>query len=67
EIIEKIPETHEEAMSIVKKRDKISIGIIYKTLKPAFHEELYGDWNPVVNRFSREKRLDLIKNILQPK
>ncbi len=67
EIIENIPNSREEAMALAKKKDKIPIGILYKAKKPVFHEELYGDSNPVVNRFSRENRLDLIKKILQPK
>jgi len=41
--------------------------VIYKTQKPVFHKELYGDWNPVTKRISKEKRIEKISELLQPK
>lgn len=67
EILDNVPESYEESMKIAKMKEKLPIGIIYKTQKPVFHEELYGNLNPVVNILSREKRLEKIKKILQVK
>lgn len=67
EVLDEIPNNYEEAMKIAKRTDKLPIGIIYKTQKPVFHEELYGDHNPVTKKLSREKRLNVISAILTPK
>ncbi|MFX1385470.1 MAG: thiamine pyrophosphate-dependent enzyme [Promethearchaeota archaeon] len=45
--------SYDEAMTIAKKRDKLPIGIIYRTHKPTFHKELYGGHNPINNKLSR--------------
>jgi 2-oxoglutarate ferredoxin oxidoreductase subunit beta len=64
EILDHIPSDYNEAMSLAKREDRLPIGVLYKTEKPVFHQELYGDFNPVVKRFSREKRVKEIKQIL---
>ncbi len=64
EILEKEPKSFDEAMKNVKRKDKLPIGIFYRIKKPTFHEELYGNWNPVRNRISREKRFQLLKQYL---
>ncbi len=67
EIIENEPKTYEEAMQIAKRKDKLPIGVIYRTQKPIFHEELYGNLNPVINSMTREERLEKISKILNIK
>ena len=65
EIMENEPQTYEEAMNIAKIQNKLPLGVIYRTQKPIFHKELYGDHNPVKNSLSREERIEKIKNILK--
>ncbi|UCB52427.1 MAG: 2-oxoacid:ferredoxin oxidoreductase subunit beta [Candidatus Zixiibacteriota bacterium] len=66
EIMDRLPEGYEEAMGVAKRRDKFPIGIIYQEKKPVFHQELYGDWNPVTKRMSREERIEKVKGLLAP-
>ncbi len=67
EVLDHEPETYEEAMKIAKRKDKLSLGVIYRTQKPVYHEELYGAHNPAKNSMSREKRIEKIKKILESK
>ena len=68
EILEKIPGSYEEAMKLSKEKgEKLLIGIFYQMTKPIFHRELYGEWNPVKNRFNRDERLERIKHFLEGK
>ena len=64
EVLEGIPTNYEEAIAIAKRRDKLPIGILYKTKKPPFHRVLYEDWNPVRNRLSREVRIKKVERLL---
>lgn len=64
EILEEIPETYEAAILEARKRETLPIGVFYEILKPIYHEELYGDWNPVIQKFSREKRVQIVKDLL---
>jgi len=64
EVLDHEPKTYEEALQIAKKRDTLPIGIIYRTKKPVFHKELYGEGNPTKKRLNRENRLNKIKTIL---
>jgi 2-oxoglutarate ferredoxin oxidoreductase subunit beta len=66
EILDHVPESYEEAMSIAKRRDKFPIGIIYRKKKPVFHRALYGGRNPVGERMSREERIEKVKGLLAP-
>jgi len=54
-------------MKVAKRRDKIPIGVIYRQNKPIFHKNLYGNFNPVLESLSREKRLEKIENLLKVK
>lgn len=67
EVLDYEPKTYEEAMAIAKRRDKLLLGVIYRTQKPVFHKELYGNHNPITKKLSREKRLEIIGKILQLK
>jgi 2-oxoglutarate/2-oxoacid ferredoxin oxidoreductase subunit beta len=64
EIIEKPADRLEEAVHLAKQFDKIPIGVFYKIIKPVYHKELYGKWNPVVTRLSHQERLKNINSIL---
>ncbi|MGB2696638.1 MAG: thiamine pyrophosphate-dependent enzyme [Candidatus Zixiibacteriota bacterium] len=67
EIMEQMPADFDQAMEVAKRTDKLPLGIIYKTQKPPFHKELYGDWNPVMKRMSKERRREKISELLQAK
>jgi 2-oxoglutarate ferredoxin oxidoreductase subunit beta len=65
EIVPKPAETFEEAVRLTKDmKERIPIGIFYRVEKPVFHKELMGDWNPVQNKMSRDKRIQLIKEFI---
>ena len=63
EVLDYEPKTHEEALQIVKRRDKLPIGVIYRTEKPVFHNELYGDHNPITKRMLRSDRIAKLRDI----
>lgn len=64
EILDHLPENYDEAMGIAKRKDKLPLGIIYKSEKTPFHKQLYGDFNPVINSMTREKRRENIAKLL---
>jgi 2-oxoglutarate ferredoxin oxidoreductase subunit beta len=66
EILDHTPSIYVEAMVIAKREDKLPLGIIYQVEKPVYHRELYGDFNPVKQRRSREERIKAIKSLLTP-
>jgi len=67
DVLDREPKTYEEAMIIAKMKDKLPLGVIYRTQKPVFHEEVYGIHNPAKNRMNRTQRLEKINKILQIK
>jgi 2-oxoglutarate ferredoxin oxidoreductase subunit beta len=67
DVLDREPMTYEEATIIAKKKDKLPLGVIYRTQKPVFHEQLYGIHNPAKNRMNRTQRLEKINKILQIK
>jgi 2-oxoglutarate ferredoxin oxidoreductase subunit beta len=64
EILDYIPADFNDAMNVTKRSDKLPLGVIYKVKKPTFHKELYGDWNPVSKRISKEDRRKRILDLL---
>lgn len=64
EILDHVPDSYQEAISIAKRQDKLPLGIIYKKEKLPYHKELNGDWNPVTKRMSREERIKKIEALL---
>jgi 2-oxoglutarate ferredoxin oxidoreductase subunit beta len=65
EIISKPAENIEEAVKLIKEiNNRMPIGVFYKVKKPVFHKELYGDWNPVIDKISRNERLKLIEEFI---
>lgn len=67
EYLEKNPETELEAIRIAKEKHKFCLGIFYKTKRPKYHIELYGDHNPINKRLPRAIRLDKILTFLESK
>jgi len=67
EVLDYEPKTYEEALKIVKRRDALPIGVIYRTTKPVFHKELYGDHNPITKKITKSKRIEKIREILEVK
>jgi len=57
EMIEKPAVRLEDAVQLAKRFDKIPIGVFYNISKPIYHQELYGEWNPVVNRLPHAERI----------
>ena len=66
EILDRVPDSYDEAMTIAKMKDKLPLGIIYKEERPPYHKELHGDWNPVIKRLSREERIKKVEGLLSP-
>jgi 2-oxoglutarate ferredoxin oxidoreductase subunit beta len=64
EELDETPKTLEEAYEVAGRTDKLPLGIIYQAEEPVYHRELYGDWNPVTNRLSRNERRNRIKELL---
>lgn len=67
EYLEKQPENRLEAIKVARQNHKFTLGVFYRTQKPVYHEELYGDHNPITKRLSRDIRLEKIRKILQSK
>jgi len=67
EVLDYEPKTYEEALKIAKRRDALPIGVIYRTTKPVFHKELYGDHNPITKKITKSKRIEKIREILEVK
>ncbi len=65
EVLDRTPESYDDAMKAAKREDRLPIGILYKKKKPVFHRELYGDWNPVKNKLFKEERRKKIKELLK--
>jgi 2-oxoglutarate ferredoxin oxidoreductase subunit beta len=66
EILDHVPDNYDEAMAIAKREDKLPLGILYRVEKPPYHRELYGDWNHVTKRLSREERIKKVEHLLSP-
>jgi 2-oxoglutarate ferredoxin oxidoreductase subunit beta len=64
ELLDHLPESYQEAVSVAKRTDKLSLGIIYKIEKPVYNQALSGDWNPVKDRMSPEERIKRVEGLL---
>ena len=67
EYLEKEPETYFEAIKFAKEKHRFAIGVFYRTIRPVYHKELYGDHNPITKRLSKETRIEKIHKILESK
>ncbi|MBN1802652.1 MAG: 2-oxoacid:ferredoxin oxidoreductase subunit beta [Candidatus Lokiarchaeota archaeon] len=63
--LEEEPNTLEDAFKAIRSADPLNIGVFWRKKKPIFHDQIYGDLNPVRDSLSRQKRIDLIKEILK--
>ena len=66
EYLDKEPQSREEALNTARNSHKFTLGVFYRTKRPVYHSELYGDHNPVTKKISREIRLKKIQEILKP-
>jgi 2-oxoglutarate ferredoxin oxidoreductase subunit beta len=64
EILEETPQTYEAAIEEARKKETLPIGIFYEVSKQVYHEALYGDWNPVTQKYTREKRTKIVRDLL---
>jgi 2-oxoglutarate ferredoxin oxidoreductase subunit beta len=64
EILEETPQTYEAAIEEARKKETLPIGIFYQVSKPVYHEALYGDWNPVTQKYTREERMKIVRDLL---
>jgi len=67
EYLENEPETYFKAIKAAKEKHKFTVGVFYRTLRPIYHKELYGEHNPITKRLSKETRLEKIRKILESK
>ncbi|TFG06270.1 MAG: 2-oxoacid:ferredoxin oxidoreductase subunit beta [Promethearchaeota archaeon] len=65
EFLDKTPETQEEAFLTAKNKSKYTLGIFYISQRPVYHEQLYGNYNPVIDKMTREKRIEKIHEFLK--
>ena len=65
EIMDKVPENYDDAMRTAKRTDKLPIGVLYKKKKSPYCRDLYGDWNPVLNRISEEEKKARVAKLLK--
>lgn len=65
EYLEKEPKNRLEAITAAMVNHKFTLGVFYRTQKPVYHKELYGDHNPITKRLSRKGRLEKIRKILE--
>lgn len=65
EFLDKEPANIEEALLKVREKHKFTLGIFYNNSdKPVYHEQLYGEHNPITKRVSRENRIKKLKKII---
>lgn len=67
EFLDKEPQTRQEALSIARNTHKFTLGVFFRSVRPIYHRELYGDHNPVTKKTTREIRLQKIQKILESK
>ena len=67
EYIDHEPKPKEEALTVARNLHKYTIGIFYQANKQVYHKGLYGNYNPVYNRLSRDERIDKIRKFLESK
>jgi len=66
EFLESEPKSKEEALSVARNAHRFTLGVFYQINREVYHKELYGDHNPVLNKLSRDERLNIIRKILEP-
>ena len=64
-IMEKAPKNYEEAVALAKVKEEFPLGVFYQTEKPVYHKSLYGDWHPIKDRLSKEKRREAVQALIK--
>jgi len=67
EFLNSEPQTREDALNMARNSHKFTLGVFYRTEKPIYHKQLYGDHNPITKKKSREERLEKIHKIFNSK
>ncbi|MFX0181425.1 MAG: thiamine pyrophosphate-dependent enzyme [Candidatus Hodarchaeota archaeon] len=65
EYLENEPKNYLEAIKAAKEKHKFTLGVFYRSQRPIYHRELYGDHNPTTKKLSRETRIAKIHKILK--
>jgi 2-oxoglutarate ferredoxin oxidoreductase subunit beta len=60
------PKTFDEALKLARKIDRLPIGLFFQVKKPPFHREIYGDWNPVTKKLTKEQLRKQVKLLVTP-
>ncbi len=65
EFLDKEPSNLEEAILSIRNNHKFTLGVFYRNIeKHVYHEQLYGDHNPITKKSLREKRIKKIEEII---
>ncbi|MBY9005657.1 MAG: 2-oxoacid:ferredoxin oxidoreductase subunit beta [Candidatus Lokiarchaeota archaeon] len=64
EFLENEPSNFEEALLAIRKNHKFTLGTFYNSKKPVYHEQLYGEHNPITKKVTQEKRIQKLEKIL---
>ena len=67
EFLDKEPKTKEEALTVARNSHRFTLGVFHLASRQVYHKGLYGDHNPIINKLSRDARLDKIRKILGSK
>ncbi|KKL70753.1 hypothetical protein LCGC14_2101770 [marine sediment metagenome] len=67
EFLDKKPKTKEEALNVARNSHRFTLGVFHQASRQVYHKGLYGDHNPIINKLSRNARLDKIRKILGSK
>ncbi len=67
EFIDKEPKTKEEALNVARNLHRFTIGVFYQASRQVYHKGLYEGHNPIINKLSRDARLDKIRKFLKSK
>ena len=67
EYLENEPKDYMDAIRLAKEKNKFTLGVYYRTQKPTYHKKLYGDYNPITKKQSKNIRLENLRKILEMK
>jgi 2-oxoglutarate ferredoxin oxidoreductase subunit beta len=67
EFLEKEPKTKEEGLTVARNSHRFTLGVFHQVSRQVYHKGLYGDHNPIINKLSRDARLDKIRKIFGSK
>jgi len=56
--------TLDDALKMVRNRERLYSGVLYRVDRPSHGKRLYGDWNPVGKHPGRDSRLSVIRSLI---